>query len=236
MQRASQRAISVALLHLHTRRSLHHYHHLASTSWTRSRLTIALTTFLFRSSPLLSSSSAYLPRWLSTSPPPPPPLGLHAELPSLDVVEAAAELKKRRFEYVIDCREDDEVKHGMIDGAYHIPLGQLIRDMSKPVVQKLKDKPVLVYCRSGKRSAMAVARQHPTHPRAAHIAGHHISPQPFTVRCVRVLPLCAVLNQAGFDTTNLDGGYVAWLSNSEATADTKPTNTSSGGSNNSGQA
>ena len=60
-----------------------------------------------------------------------------------------------QFDYVVDCREDDEVAHGVIDGAYHIPLGQIIRDVDKPAVQKLKGKQVLVYCKSGKRSAMA---------------------------------------------------------------------------------
>ena len=81
-------------------------------------------------------------------------------MPSISVSEAAADLKA--FDYIVDCREEDEVKHGMIDGAYHIPLGQIIRDMSKPVVQNLKNKKVLVYCRSGKRSAMAVSRHSTT--------------------------------------------------------------------------
>ena len=76
----------------------------------------------------------------------------------MSVKEAAADLKA--YDYIVDCREDDEVAHGLIDGAYHIPLGQIVRDMSKPLVQDLKDKKVLVYCRSGKRSAMAVARPH----------------------------------------------------------------------------
>lgn len=45
--------------------------------------------------------------------------------------------------------------HGVIDGAYHIPLGQIIRDVDKPAVQKLKGKQVLIYCKAGRRSAMA---------------------------------------------------------------------------------
>ena len=45
--------------------------------------------------------------------------------------------------------------HGVIEGAYHIPLGQIIRDADKPAVQKLKGKQVLVYCKAGRRSAMA---------------------------------------------------------------------------------
>ena len=60
-----------------------------------------------------------------------------------------------QFDYVVDVREDDEIAHGVIDGAYHIPLGQIIRDVDKPAVQKLKGKQVLVYCKAGRRSAMA---------------------------------------------------------------------------------
>jgi hypothetical protein len=90
-------------------------------------------------------------------------------VPTISVSEFAA-AGSSKFDYVVDCREDDEVKHGMIEGAYHIPLGQIVRDMGKPVVQNLKDKRVLVYCRSGKRSGMAVACQytslHPTSPPA----------------------------------------------------------------------
>jgi rhodanese-related sulfurtransferase len=78
-------------------------------------------------------------------------------VPTISVQDARKDLSA--FQYVVDVREPDEVKHGMIDGAYHIPLGQVVRDMGQPVVQQIKGKPVLVYCRSGKRSAMAVTRQ-----------------------------------------------------------------------------
>jgi rhodanese-related sulfurtransferase len=54
---------------------------------------------------------------------------------------------------VLDVRENSEVKSGRIKGAKHIPLKEL-----KPRLQELskyKDKSVVVYCRSGNRSAQA---------------------------------------------------------------------------------
>ncbi|WGZ94674.1 MAG: rhodanese-like domain-containing protein [Candidatus Thiothrix putei] len=54
---------------------------------------------------------------------------------------------------VIDVREDNEVNSGKIKGAKHIPLGQLKKRMVE--LEQAKSKPVLVYCRSGSRSAHA---------------------------------------------------------------------------------
>ena len=53
--------------------------------------------------------------------------------------------------HMIDVREHEEVAHGMIDGAIHIPLGQ--------IPQRLDDIPrdeeVIFICRSGYRSDQA---------------------------------------------------------------------------------
>lgn len=54
---------------------------------------------------------------------------------------------------VLDVREDNEVASGRIGGAKHIPLGSLKKRMGD--IEKYKDKPVVVYCRSGNRSASA---------------------------------------------------------------------------------
>ncbi|MGM0670612.1 rhodanese-like domain-containing protein [Thioalkalivibrio sp.] len=54
---------------------------------------------------------------------------------------------------VLDVREDNEVAAGRIGGAKHIPLGSLKKRMGD--IEKYKDKPVVVYCRSGNRSASA---------------------------------------------------------------------------------
>lgn len=53
---------------------------------------------------------------------------------------------------LIDVREDDEVAEGMIQGAIHIPLGQLPDRLSEiPQVDE-----VILVCRSGNRSGRAL--------------------------------------------------------------------------------
>ncbi|WP_019625680.1 rhodanese-like domain-containing protein [Thioalkalivibrio sp. ALJT] len=54
---------------------------------------------------------------------------------------------------VLDVREDSEVAAGRIGGAKHIPLGSLQKRMGD--IEKHKETPVVVYCRSGNRSASA---------------------------------------------------------------------------------
>jgi rhodanese-related sulfurtransferase len=55
--------------------------------------------------------------------------------------------------HVIDVRTEAEVARGVIEGAIHIPLHLLpLRADEIP-----QDKPVLVYCNSGARSAQACA-------------------------------------------------------------------------------
>jgi len=54
---------------------------------------------------------------------------------------------------VLDVREPDEFKSGHLRGAKLIPLGSLAGKLSE--IEKFKDKTVLVYCRSGNRSATA---------------------------------------------------------------------------------
>jgi len=54
---------------------------------------------------------------------------------------------------VLDVREDKEVAAGRIPNAKHIPLGQLGSRVQE--LTKYKDKPIVVNCRSGMRSAGA---------------------------------------------------------------------------------
>lgn len=68
-----------------------------------------------------------------------------------------AEMKKREEEgtkdYVLlDVREDYERAEFNI-GGIHVPLGQLTMSFDK--LAPHKDEEIVVYCRSGKRSAMA---------------------------------------------------------------------------------
>jgi rhodanese-related sulfurtransferase len=76
---------------------------------------------------------------------------------ALSGVEQADTLKATRLfnddALVLDVREDKEYAAGHIPKARHIPLGQLASRMRE--LDKFKDKPILVTCRSGHRSARA---------------------------------------------------------------------------------
>lgn len=55
--------------------------------------------------------------------------------------------------HLVDVRTEAEVAQGVIEGAVHIPLHLLpLRAADIP-----QDKPVVIYCRSGARSAQACA-------------------------------------------------------------------------------
>jgi rhodanese-related sulfurtransferase len=54
---------------------------------------------------------------------------------------------------ILDVREDKEYASGHIPKARHIPLGQLAGRIQE--LDKFKNKPILVTCRSGQRSARA---------------------------------------------------------------------------------
>ena len=56
---------------------------------------------------------------------------------------------RRAQDQVLDVREDFEVAEGMIPGAVHIPMGQL----GARLAELEKDRPVIVVCLSGNRSA-----------------------------------------------------------------------------------
>ncbi len=55
----------------------------------------------------------------------------------------------------VDVRTDEEFAAGHICGAVHVPLEQVPEHKE---LQRLKHRPVIVYCESGARSAIAVKR------------------------------------------------------------------------------
>lgn len=57
---------------------------------------------------------------------------------------------------VLDVREDNEFTGGRIGGARHIPLGVLKQKVSD--IERFKEAPVVVYCRTGARSAVAASQ------------------------------------------------------------------------------
>jgi len=69
-------------------------------------------------------------------------------------VNEAVQLMNRDETVVVDVRDVKEVSQSRgLNGAKHIPLGSLAQRMSE--LNKHKDQPILVYCRSGNRSSHA---------------------------------------------------------------------------------
>lgn len=57
---------------------------------------------------------------------------------------------------IIDVREENEIKDGMIEGAKWFPLSKAKAeaDFDKELLTMTRDKKVFLYCRSGRRSGM----------------------------------------------------------------------------------
>lgn len=77
------------------------------------------------------------------------------DVPALTPVEAAARLQDGW--QALDVRLDEEVTEGVIAGVVHIELSEL----GARAGEIDPDRPVVVICRSGVRSAMAVAALRP---------------------------------------------------------------------------
>ena len=65
----------------------------------------------------------------------------------------AVSLSNHKDAIFVDVRESKEMAAGVINGAYRVPLSSF--DKSSTQLDKYKDKPVIVYCRSGNRSISA---------------------------------------------------------------------------------
>ena len=74
-------------------------------------------------------------------------------LPEIDVAAAAAQIQDEQIK-VLDVREPAEFATGVIQGAVLIPLGQVEKRIGE--LDGLKDRPMLVVCGSGGRSAQAI--------------------------------------------------------------------------------
>lgn len=72
----------------------------------------------------------------------------------------AVQLMNHRDALFLDVREEAEIKSGLVPDALHIPLGKLVSRIQE--LEKYKDRPVIVGCRSGHRSARgcAILRKH----------------------------------------------------------------------------
>ncbi len=77
---------------------------------------------------------------------------LRRKYKQLEVNEAVRLLNKDDA-YCLDVREDKEIDGGILKGATHIPVSQLDSRLNE--LEKHKSKSILIYCRSGSRSAHA---------------------------------------------------------------------------------
>lgn len=76
----------------------------------------------------------------------------NAHAPSIDSVELKQELAAAPKPFLLDVRQPDEYNAGHIEGSVLIPLSTL----ETRLAEVPKDKPVVVYCRSGRRSSAAL--------------------------------------------------------------------------------
>ena len=67
----------------------------------------------------------------------------------------ATQLINREDAFVLDVREPNEFAAGHVLGAKNVPLARL--DASGAELAKKKERPIIVYCESGERSAKALA-------------------------------------------------------------------------------
>lgn len=72
---------------------------------------------------------------------------------TVGTVEALKDLLAGGGVVLVDVREPNEYAEGHIPGAVNIPIRQLAKNLDKLP----KDKPVVVYCRTGHRAGMATA-------------------------------------------------------------------------------
>jgi adenylyltransferase/sulfurtransferase len=79
--------------------------------------------------------------------------GVRSRIKEVDVRELDQSRKNGRQPVVLDVREQDEVEQGIIPGAIHIPRGYL--ELRVEQFAPDKDEPVVIYCASGIRSALA---------------------------------------------------------------------------------
>ena len=75
-----------------------------------------------------------------------------SNVPSISSEESQKVLSDNNYRF-LDVRTDGEYSDGHIPNSIHIPLQDIQSRISE--IEKIKDKKIIVYCRSGARSSMA---------------------------------------------------------------------------------
>ncbi len=80
-----------------------------------------------------------------------------ATIPSIDVHQLKQRMECESGLLLIDCREEDEYGQGHIKGSTLMPLSGLRQNPQSALSQLKRAKsPIVVHCRSGKRSLAAI--------------------------------------------------------------------------------
>ena len=77
---------------------------------------------------------------------------IFSNVPSISSKESMELLSDKNYEF-LDVRTDSEYASGHIPNSLHIPLQEIQGRISE--LENIKDKNIIVYCRSGARSSMA---------------------------------------------------------------------------------
>ena len=72
---------------------------------------------------------------------------------TISPVEAKKIMNENSDIVIVDVREEEEMAEGYIEGSVLIPLDTVESEVESKITDK--DKTILVYCRSGRRSAIA---------------------------------------------------------------------------------
>ena len=75
-----------------------------------------------------------------------------SNVPSISSEESLKVISDNNYRF-LDVRTDGEYSDGHIPNSIHIPLQEIQSRISE--IEKIKDKKIIVYCRSGARSSMA---------------------------------------------------------------------------------
>jgi len=68
----------------------------------------------------------------------------------------AKELMSQKNDFmIIDVREMDELKSGIIEDSIHMPLGLCIRNVKKKQMEDMKERKICTYCGTGYRGNIA---------------------------------------------------------------------------------
>jgi rhodanese-related sulfurtransferase len=77
---------------------------------------------------------------------------IFSNVPSISSKESMELLSDKNYEF-LDVRTESEYASGHIPNSLHIPLQEIQGRISE--LENIKDKNIIVYCRSGARSSMA---------------------------------------------------------------------------------